>query len=89
MYPAYLQVTEIAGLIKGASQGEGLGNAFLSHIQAVDGVYHIVRAFDNDEVLHVDDSIDPVRDLSKFLCLSMSLREVVVSTDAEERWNDD
>ncbi|POS73697.1 GTP-binding protein YchF [Diaporthe helianthi] len=63
-YPAYLQVTDIAGLIKGASQGEGLGNAFLSHIQAVDGMFHIVRAFDNDEVLHVDDSIDPVRDLN-------------------------
>ncbi|KAF4456655.1 GTP-binding protein YchF [Fusarium austroafricanum] len=63
MYPAYLQVTDIAGLIKGASEGQGLGNAFLSHIQAVDGMYHIVRAFDNDQVLHVDDSIDPVRDL--------------------------
>lgn len=43
MYPAYLQVTDIAGLIRGASQGEGLGNAFLSHIQAVDGMFHIVR----------------------------------------------
>lgn len=43
MYPAYLQVTDIAGLIKGASQGAGLGNAFLSHIQAVDGMFHIVR----------------------------------------------
>ncbi|KAF4465010.1 GTP-binding [Fusarium albosuccineum] len=64
MYPAYLQVTDIAGLIKGAAQGEGLGNAFLSHIQAVDGIFHIVRAFDNDQVLHVDDSIDPVRDLN-------------------------
>lgn len=64
MYPAYLQVTDIAGLIRGASQGEGLGNAFLSHIQAVDGMFHIVRAFDNHEVLHVDDSIDPVRDLN-------------------------
>lgn len=72
MYPAYLQVTDIAGLIKGASQGEGLGNAFLSHIQAVDGMFHIVRAFDNDEVLHVDDSIDPVRDLSKSFCFSPS-----------------
>jgi obg-like ATPase 1 len=70
MYPAYLQVTDIAGLTKGASQGEGLGNAFLSYIQAVDGMFHIVRAFDNDEVLHVDDSIDPVRDLSKFTCCS-------------------
>ncbi|KAF4949396.1 hypothetical protein FSARC_13486 [Fusarium sarcochroum] len=72
MYPAFLQVTDIAGLIKGASQGEGLGNAFLSHIQAVDGMFHIVRAFDNDQVLHVDDSIDPVRDLDTIqseLCL--------------------
>lgn len=43
MYPAFLQVTDIAGLIRGASQGEGLGNAFLSHIQAVDGMFHIVR----------------------------------------------
>jgi obg-like ATPase 1 len=86
MYPAYLQVTDIAGLIKGASQGEGLGNAFLSHIQAVDGMYHIVRAFDNDEVLHVDDSIDPVRDLSKFLCLSMSLLEVAMAIDTGEGW---
>lgn len=43
MYPAYLQVTDIAGLIKGASEGAGLGNAFLSHIQAVDGMYHVVR----------------------------------------------
>lgn len=43
MYPAYLQVTDIAGLIKGASDGAGLGNAFLSHIQAVDGMFHVVR----------------------------------------------
>lgn len=43
MYPAFLQVTDIAGLIRGASQGEGLGNAFLSHIQAVDGMFHVVR----------------------------------------------
>jgi obg-like ATPase 1 len=54
---------DIAGLIKGASEGAGLGNAFLSHIQAVDGIFHMVRAFDNKEVTHVDDTIDPVRDL--------------------------
>jgi ribosome-binding ATPase YchF (GTP1/OBG family) len=42
-YPAYLQITDIAGLIKGASEGAGLGNAFLSHIQAVDGIYHVIR----------------------------------------------
>ena len=61
--PAMLSVTDIAGLIKGAAEGAGLGNAFLSHIAAVDGIFHLLRAFDNDEVVHVDDSIDPVRDL--------------------------
>jgi obg-like ATPase 1 len=60
---AYLMVTDIAGLIKGASQGEGLGNAFLSNIGACDGIYHVVRAFDNDEILHVEDTVDPVRDM--------------------------
>lgn len=61
--PAYLHITDIAGLIRGASEGAGLGNAFLSHIQAVDGLYHVIRAFDNPEVVHVDDSVDPIRDL--------------------------
>jgi len=61
--PAYLHVTDIAGLIKGASEGAGLGNAFLSHIAAVDGIFHLIRAFENDEIMHVDDSVDPVRDL--------------------------
>ncbi|KAI9350209.1 P-loop containing nucleoside triphosphate hydrolase protein [Obelidium mucronatum] len=61
--PAYLMVTDIAGLIKGASEGAGLGNAFLSHIQAVDGIFHCIRIFEDDDVIHVDDSIDPIRDL--------------------------
>jgi ribosome-binding ATPase YchF (GTP1/OBG family) len=61
--PAVLKVTDIAGLIKGASEGAGLGNAFLSHIAAVDGIFHLIRAFDSEEVIHVDDSVDPIRDL--------------------------
>jgi GTP-binding protein YchF len=70
--PAALKVTDIAGLIKGASEGAGLGNAFLSHIAAVDGIFHLVRAFESDEVIHVDDSVDPVRDMETIvseLCL--------------------
>lgn len=61
--PAVLAVTDIAGLIRGASQGQGLGNAFLSHIRAVDGIFHVVRIFEDSEVTHVEDTIDPVRDL--------------------------
>lgn len=70
--PAVLKIVDIAGLIRGASEGAGLGNAFLSHIAAVDGIYHLVRAFDSDEVIHVDDSVDPIRDLETIqseLCL--------------------
>ena len=66
-YPALLSVTDIAGLVKGASTGAGLGNAFLSHIQAVDSIVHVVRAFNNDEVVHVEDSIDPIRDLDTII----------------------
>lgn len=61
--PSYLHITDIAGLIKGSSEGLGLGNAFLSHIQAVDGIFHVVRAFEDSNILHVDDSVDPIRDL--------------------------
>jgi len=61
--PAYLSVTDIAGLVKGAAEGEGLGNSFLSHINACDGIFHLVRAFDDDDIVHVDGSIDPIRDL--------------------------
>lgn len=60
---AYLSVFDIAGLVKNAHQGEGLGNNFLSNIAAVDGIYHVVRAFENDEILHTEGKVDPVRDL--------------------------
>lgn len=61
--PAVVEFVDIAGLVKGASKGEGLGNKFLSHIREVDAVVHVVRCFDNDLVVHVDGSIDPLRDI--------------------------
>jgi GTP-binding protein YchF len=62
--PAFLELIDIAGLVKGASTGAGLGNQFLGHIKDVDAVVHVVRCYDDDDVVHVDGSIDPLRDLS-------------------------
>ena len=60
--PAYIEIIDIAGLVKGASKGEGLGNKFLSHIREVDSIIEVVRCFDNPNVIHVDGDVDPVRD---------------------------
>jgi len=60
--PTMIEIVDIAGLIKGASQGEGLGNQFLANIREVDAIIHVVRCFDDDNVVHVDGSVDPVRD---------------------------
>ena len=61
--PAVIEFVDIAGLVKGASTGEGLGNKFLSHIREVDAIIHVVRCFENDDIIHVDGSVDPARDI--------------------------
>ncbi|RUM33367.1 MAG: redox-regulated ATPase YchF [Desulfobulbus sp.] len=61
--PTQMEFVDIAGLVKGASQGEGLGNQFLGHIRQVDAVLHVVRCFEDDNIVHVDGSIDPIRDV--------------------------
>jgi ribosome-binding ATPase len=61
--PATIQVVDVAGLAKGASSGQGLGNKFLSHIRDMDAILHVVRVFESDEVAHSEGSIDPVRDI--------------------------
>lgn len=61
--PATIEFVDIAGLVKGASKGEGLGNKFLSHIREVDAIIHVVRCFDNSNIIHVDGGIDPERDI--------------------------
>ena len=60
--PAQMQFVDIAGLVSGASKGEGLGNKFLSHIREVDAIIHVVRCFENTDITHVDNSINPLRD---------------------------
>ena len=61
--PAVVEFVDIAGLVKGASKGEGLGNQFLANIRETDAIVHVVRCFDDDNVIHVDGSVDPVRDI--------------------------
>ena len=61
--PAVVEFVDIAGLVKGASKGEGLGNKFLANIREVDAIVHVVRCFENDDIVHVEGSIDPLRDI--------------------------
>ncbi|MDG1014116.1 MAG: redox-regulated ATPase YchF, partial [Flavobacteriaceae bacterium] len=60
--PATVEIVDIAGLVKGASKGEGLGNQFLGNIRETDAILHVLRCFDNDNIIHVDGSVDPIRD---------------------------
>uniref|UniRef100_A0A0B7B0V2 Obg-like ATPase 1 n=1 Tax=Arion vulgaris TaxID=1028688 RepID=A0A0B7B0V2_9EUPU len=61
--PAFLNVVDIAGLVKGAHEGKGLGNAFLSNISACDALFHVIRGFSDEEIIHVEGDVDPARDL--------------------------
>ena len=61
--PAAFEIVDIAGLVKGASKGEGLGNAFLSHIRSVNALFHIVRCFEDSDIQHVENRIDPLEDI--------------------------
>jgi hypothetical protein len=73
--PTRIEFVDIAGLVKGASQGEGLGNKFLSHIREVDAIVHVVRCFDNDDIIHVAGSVDPARDI-EIINLELSLADL-------------
>ncbi len=76
--PAIIEFVDIAGLVKGASQGEGLGNKFLANIREVDAIVHVVRCFVNDDIIHVEGSIDPIRDVDTInLELVLSDLEIV------------
>ncbi len=75
--PASIEFVDIAGLVKGASKGEGLGNKFLSHIREVDAIIHVVRCFENNDIVHVEGSIDPGRDIET-INLELILADVEV-----------
>ena len=73
--PTSVEIVDIAGLIKGASQGEGLGNQFLANIREVDAIVHVVRCFDDDNVVHVDGNVNPVRD-KEIIDLELGLKDL-------------
>lgn len=78
--PTTLEFVDIAGLVKGASRGEGLGNKFLSHIREVDAIVHVVRCFDDENITHVDGSVNPLRDVE-----TINLELIFADMEAVER----
>ena len=82
--PTRVEFVDIAGLVKGASQGEGLGNKFLANIREVDAIVHVVRCFDDDDVIHVSGSVDPVRD-AEVIHLELSLADLAQLEKRRER----
>lgn len=73
--PTTVEIVDIAGLVKGASKGEGLGNQFLANIRETDAIIHVLRCFDNDNIVHVDGSIDPVRD-KEIIDIELQLKDL-------------
>jgi len=78
--PAYVEMVDIVGLVQGASQGEGMGNSFLSHIREVDALVHVVRCFNNENVAFVYEDIDPIRDIE-----TVNLELIIADLDLVER----
>ena len=84
--PAVIEFVDIAGLVKGASKGEGLGNKFLSHIREVDAIVHVVRCYNNSNIIHVDGSIDAIRDV-KTINLELILADYETTTKLLDKAN--
>ena len=92
---AFLEIYDIAGLVSGAHLGQGLGNEFLSNIQSVDGIFHMVRAFEDPDIVHVENDVNPVRDIEIIANELLQKDLQFVNTKLEEnkkkaeRFNDD
>ena len=89
--PAVIEFVDIAGLVKGASKGEGLGNQFLANIREVDAIVHVVRCFEDPNVIHVDGSIDPLRDIEtidlELIFADLEVLERRISKTAKSAWD--
>lgn len=84
LIPTSYEFTDIAGLVKGASKGEGLGNKFLSHIRETDAICEVVRCFENDKIIHVDGDIDPIRDVET-INLELSIADLDIVNNRLEK----
>ena len=84
--PATVEIVDIAGLVKGASKGEGLGNKFLANIRETDAIIHVLRCFDNDNITHVDGSVDPVRD-KEIIDIELQLKDLESLNNRMEKVN--
>ena len=73
--PATVEIVDIAGLVKGACKGEGLGNQFLANIRETDAIIHVLRCFDNDNIIHVEGSVDPIRD-KEIIDIELQLKDL-------------
>jgi GTP-binding protein YchF len=82
--PATVEIVDIAGLVKGASKGEGLGNQFLGNIRETDAIIHVLRCFDNDNIVHVDASVDPIRD-KETIDIELQLKDLETAEKRIER----
>lgn len=82
--PAVVEIVDIAGLVRGASKGEGLGNQFLANIRETDAIIHVLRCFDNDNIVHVDGSVDPIRD-KETIDLELQLKDLETTEKRMER----
>lgn len=83
--PTTIEIVDIAGLVKGASKGEGLGNQFLANIRETDAIIHLIRCFDNDNIIHVDGSVDPVRD-KEIIDIELQLKDLETVEGRISKW---
>ena len=82
--PATVEILDIAGLVKGASKGEGLGNQFLANIRETDAIIHVIRCFDDDNIVHVEGSVDPIRD-KEIIDLELQLKDLETAEKKHEK----